>query len=573
MNRHILRYFIITLSLLCLIGSSAVANPYAAHLTATPISDTEALLQFRLNDAADVTVDVIGPLPVTTVQTTFNLGSLTWGLNSVIWNGKDGAGSPVPNGTYTFRVTATSGGYSDWTNITPLVGGNEIGSAQYYSPRGLAVIRNQTSPYFGTIAVANSWLAPSSNPGAEANKKGVYLLYNDMSWTGGTESTAYDAAMNDPSPIWGATDSLAPYKLRLGRDDGVLYLGDWGIVTDGNVNIYRYELGSPATKLLQAGSGNHGRVMVCMSVGTGPDKKLFGIDQDSAPSASPYYKIMQWAIGETIENYTGDSTTFIDAPTTGLGVTAYSHRDFVYDSNNIIYVVNRRWDAAANHLYCYDFQNSTMLWTKTGADLGLLSGNYPTAIAIDEARSKLYVLLSNSLVTTGQVVVMIPSTGAVDTIFNYAENTTGGANAIAVDDAGNIYTSNSVVEHVRMWSPPGPNSYTTNQAGQFALNPILTITPSGTVLLSKGDTKLFTASGGVAPYTFALSNDSVGSITTTAFSATFSAVSAGSVDLLVNDSSTPTPQTTSVTITVNPTSAPLFKEVEPRKYIRFELFE
>jgi hypothetical protein len=101
---------------------------------------------------------------------------------------------------------------------------------------------------------------------------------------------------------------------------------------------------------------------------------------------------------------------------------------------------------------------------------------------------------------------------------------------------------------------------------------LLTIDPSLPVQMNPG-TKDFTASGGTNTFTWTLSNATVGSInTTTGALVTFTAVSAGEVDLTVSDPGPPAQQK-SVTITVIPTSAPLFKEVESRKYIRFELFE
>jgi hypothetical protein len=101
---------------------------------------------------------------------------------------------------------------------------------------------------------------------------------------------------------------------------------------------------------------------------------------------------------------------------------------------------------------------------------------------------------------------------------------------------------------------------------------LLTIDPSIPQLMNPG-TKDFTASGGTGNFVWSLSNDSVGYLSsTTGATVTFTAASAaGTVDLTVSDPGPPAQQKT-VSITVIPTSAPMFKEVEPRKYIRFELF-
>jgi len=103
--------------------------------------------------------------------------------------------------------------------------------------------------------------------------------------------------------------------------------------------------------------------------------------------------------------------------------------------------------------------------------------------------------------------------------------------------------------------------------------PALVLAPTGPLSLSLGKDQLFTASGGIPPFTFTLSNSTVGSISTTATSATFSALSVGSVDLIVSDSVSPTPQTQTVTINVVPTLAPMFIDADKVNIARRELFE
>jgi hypothetical protein len=468
--KKILWYSVV--AILVAVGTNVYANPFAAHLNATKITGAEAQITFRLNENANVTVDILGPLPATTIQTTFNLGAISWGLNTVVWDGLDYSGATVANGNYTFRVNVTSSGYSEWTNVTPRIGGNEIGSAQYYYPTGVAAIRDTTSPYFGTIAVAHSSLSTSSNPGAQANRQGVYLLYNDMSWYGGSEAAAYAAAMNDPSAPWDPADVFSPWKMNLGRD-GALYLGDWGTlgVTD---NIYRYALGSPATALLRTGSGNHGRVITCMTYGTGTGKMLVGIDRD-ADGADVYPHINQWNIGYTVDNYTGDSTTLINAPATGLPgvVSAYSFRDIDIDSAGNMYITNRRWSDAQTYLFCYNIPASTLVWTMLGTDIGFVAGAYPTALALDEAKGKLYVSFDNTYINDtiyGEIAVFDTASGSRETTFFYTSITTGGSRDIAVDAVGNVLTANNADEHVRMWSPPGASSFTINYDGLFPMN-------------------------------------------------------------------------------------------------------
>ncbi|MDI6784941.1 MAG: hypothetical protein QME64_12725 [bacterium] len=151
--------------------------------------------------------------------------------------------------------------------------------------------------------------------------------------------------------------------------------------------------------------------------------------------------------------------------------------------------------------------------------------------------------------------------------------------------AGNLNTSSGATVTFTATSTIGVITATiqvteTGQPGHFGTAQViiqgvaaLSVSPVGPIQLSPGATKEFTASGGTGNYTWSLSPDNVGSINTTAgTTVTFSAISAGSVDLIVDEPGPPAQQKT-VAITVIPTSAPLFEEVQDRKYIRFELFD
>jgi hypothetical protein len=104
----------------------------------------------------------------------------------------------------------------------------------------------------------------------------------------------------------------------------------------------------------------------------------------------------------------------------------------------------------------------------------------------------------------------------------------------------------------------------------------LLVGPPGPLQFSIGLNKQFTASGGTEPYIWTLSNSTVGYVSpTTGTAATFYATGVGLVDLMVTDSTPPTPQQTTVNITIIPTVAPLFIEADkPGLAVRMaELFE
>jgi hypothetical protein len=102
---------------------------------------------------------------------------------------------------------------------------------------------------------------------------------------------------------------------------------------------------------------------------------------------------------------------------------------------------------------------------------------------------------------------------------------------------------------------------------------LLELAPSGTVNLGKGQTRTFIASGGTDNFIWSLSNSTVGHLSsTTGASVTFTADSAGTVDLTVSDNGPPLQQQVA-NITVVPTSAPLFIDADKVSLYRKELFE
>ena len=145
-------------------------------------------------------------------------GTTTWGLNTVVWDGtKDGGGLAPKSGGYKFRVKAEDNvGSSSWTNITPLDGGNEIGSAQFYAPEGIAINRDQNSPRFGQIYISSGYdVGPSANPGASAFGDGLFLLMSAWTFRGATadgEGRGNSSLITASSPAARRRKQLQPYK-------------------------------------------------------------------------------------------------------------------------------------------------------------------------------------------------------------------------------------------------------------------------------------------------------------------------------------------------------------------------
>jgi hypothetical protein len=117
----------------------------------------------------------------------------------------------------------------------------------------------------------------------------------------------------------------------------------------------------------------------------------------------------------------------------------------------------------------------------------------------------------------------------------------------------------------------GPGGAPLRGGAQFT--PTFIVTPIAPMQITLGQSVVFTASGTIGPFSnWTTSNPAVGLITAASGdTANFASIGAGTTTVSVTDGNGYT--YTTKTITVVPTSAPLFKEVESKRYIRFELFD
>jgi hypothetical protein len=271
-----------------MLGASPVAqaNVYAAHLAAPDGWNFDTMgpltLTYRLNEpATTVTIKIFRtPTPGTVVKTIS--GTTAYGLNSVMWDGTVDGGGPVPPANdYAFRVIAQdAAGHGAWTNITPKEGVNEIGSAQYAAPQGIAVNRDLNSELFGRIYVLNAESSVTSfNPGATAVGDGIFMLNNDLTFFRGTAAQA--AA---PANVALETDILSiqsPWRLHINPDNSnELAVGD---LATGFENVWLFNgEGTVATRILDRtttgpGTGaaqNHGNAFDVMITHTGSNRRL-----------------------------------------------------------------------------------------------------------------------------------------------------------------------------------------------------------------------------------------------------------------------------------------------------------
>jgi hypothetical protein len=137
------------------------------------------------------------------------------GSNAVIWDGKNQGGVAVTAGTYSVSVTAAATGYTNWTQIS------DDGDTNRYvfAPRGIAVNRNTTSPYYGRVFIANSTAGPGVDTNNLGDVQGILMRNAD-----GTPTD--DGAFGQAAYGWADDGGNSPIHLKVKEDDR-LYFNDW----------------------------------------------------------------------------------------------------------------------------------------------------------------------------------------------------------------------------------------------------------------------------------------------------------------------------------------------------------
>ena len=423
-------------ALLLVLGtmSSSYANVYAtnievsAEVITTGATNTSVDISFVLNEDADSGVDVEIYSGASLVRT-ITLATATKGTNSVTWDGTDAGGATLPDGDYTFEVTASDDGNATWTKIS-----DDLKTVMY-SPKGVSVNRNLDSPLFGTVYISNGYAGTSANTGAFYNGDGVFLF-----------SSAQDSlGFSDGGVDW-SSSSNAPGKTSIGSDDRI-YVTHYGTdelyVFDGMVD--------PASgfRLLDADNKVENQwVQGNFITGSGADRAIYTADGHYATGQG----ILKYTIGleDTLlaGNY-GELTVL--RPNNG-----YYQRDVEVDSQGNIYFCQMRADPnQAYPLLKYPAYGDTAmaladtLWTVpmtyTGAQ----------GIALDESSNR----VAWGSYYSGTVYIHDMTTGALLNTIATGQSRT---QDLAFDAAGNLYTIDNGSEYWHIWSAPdGANSFTT----------------------------------------------------------------------------------------------------------------
>ncbi|MCF7826361.1 MAG: hypothetical protein K9N29_06895, partial [Candidatus Marinimicrobia bacterium] len=421
------------LTLILGFATTSYANIYATNLevSATVITtgttNSTVDISFLLNEDSDSGVDVKIYSGAALVRT-ISLATATKGANTVTWDGTDAGGATLPDGDYTFEVTASDDGTATWTKIS-----DDLKTVMY-SPKGVAINRNLESPKFGTVYISNGVAGTSSNAGATYNGDGL-IMFN---------AAQDELGFSNGGQTWASSN--APNKSSIGEDDRV-YVTEYGL---DEIFVFDAEI-SPASafRLLDADNKVADQwVQGNWVTGSGADRAIYTADGN-------------YAVGQGILKYTiGLDDTLLAGNYGELAVerpnNGYYQRDVEVDSQGNIYFCQMRADPnQAYPLLKYPPYTGTTLTLDDTLWTVPMTYSGAQGIALDEANNR----IAWGSYYSGTVYIHNATTGALlETIATGQSRTQD----LAFDAAGNLYTIDNGSEYWHVWSAPdGANEFTT----------------------------------------------------------------------------------------------------------------
>lgn len=486
-----MRSFAATLLFLAslLLGSAkAHANVYATNIRlnggftniVVPAA-TNLAITYTLNEPATlgVTINInSGATPVRTISLASpNPGTLQ-GSNYVAWDGLDNSSNPVSGGLYSVSITAASSGYTNWTQTS-----SETNDVEYHvwEPRGIAVNRNASSPYYGRVFVANAnqGIDPVGHLG---DRVGILKLNADGTYAdeGGFSTGGYDWAHGAPD-----MDDFSPWKLEVASDDRV-YINDFL----GQGLIFSFDqLISSNSLLAVLRSDNYPTSSLAYLDGLflsgSAGSMQFWMADNNPLSGSDGAGLRQWNLTPGGIIATNDLGLTIVPPGTPGGLDT-APNDLALDSSNHIYAIQDIEDQGVPswRVLRFAYTNTTL----TNAEWRIGSGDDSMAgasgIAIDPTSTYVAVafkgyfdIASPTHYQNGSLRVFSTSNGVSVITFAAGDDHYD----TAWDNVGNLYAADGFAGRWRTYSPPG-----TNQATTVAIPAVQISVPTPPILSNPG---------------------------------------------------------------------------------------
>ena len=494
----------LTLLLACS-APSAHANVYATNIKlnggTTNLVTTQGAginISYILNETASAGV-AVNVFSGTNILRAISLASgspgALRGTNTVFWDTRDNGGTEVTQGVYSVSVTATSKGYTNWTQISP-------DTTNYYvsAPTCIAVNLNTNSPFYGRVLVGNA-NGPNNAP-VPGDNDGIIKCNADGSFA---DEGAYSAA----GYAWNNDQALyaCPQKLRIGGDDRVYALdaNQNGVVVacdmimSSNQVVFDEPNYHDILGDLRYGWG----AMDITDAGTTNGLVWMG---DVSPNNG--LGIRTWRLTNGVADPNDHAGTVAVSAGGGSDLQSPSG-GFMVDGNTNIFV-SQKLQSGYGGSKALRFNN----WDGTNA-LSSAAWNIATAdntsfirwdfdAALDSRLNPRYVAcgMDGSL----GIRLLNPTNGSLVTNINSGVS----YHATAWDNVGNLYAVADALKKWRVFSPPGG----TNQATTTALNTVQVNAAQTPQIASFTSSNglfviLFTGSPSDSPSSFSLRNATV----------------------------------------------------------------
>ena len=373
------------------------------------------------------------------------------GVNSVSWDGLDQTGHSPPGGTYSISVTASTAGYTNWTQIT-----SDVSDANTYvfDGHGISVDRNPRSPFYGRVFIANSsvGISPGTTPG---DTLGILKFNADTSNVAEGDSSA-----DHDGHAW-ADGGVSPWKLNVSADDFV-YVDD---LANGG-EIYRWDPTISSNSLLYVLRRDNQPPGVALSgpaiLGTGTNTQIWLADTNTG-------KVLRWLVTANLVCATNDTgKVVVTSSASNLFDVALDHSGNIYtcaflpeggDPSPRVFRYPA-YDPSTNG----NLPESTPDWAVGGGDDTYAGAS---GISVDPTGTYVAVAFGTTFLgtTNGNTKVLWATNGDVAANLDLGLALQGDANhddtACGWDAMGNVYFIDNYLSRWRIFSPPGTNQATT----------------------------------------------------------------------------------------------------------------
>jgi len=447
--------------------ASVHANVYATNIKFNGSSGNVSVpsgsgvdISYSLNEPASSVI--INILSGTSIVRSLTVTNSARGSNTNQWNGQNSSGQNVSPGSYSVSITASSAGYTNWTQIT-----SDLGDTNTFviGGQGIAVDQNPGSPFYGRVFVANAFQGPDpgNNPG-----DAVGILKFNADTSGADEGVASSGL--DGHDWLGA--NVSPWKVQVSADDYV-YASDLAIGGD----VFRWDPTVSSNSLLpvlrQDNRLNGTTLFGPAIVGTGTNTQIWMTDTNSAESQG--LELRRWMVTSTGDCATNDPGTPVVAGGTNLNLGPAAAALDRFGNMYLCQFVTTSADPLPRvfRFPTYDpSTNSGLPQLHPDWAVGTNDDTYAGAsdIAVDPSGTYVAVAFQGIFdpsITNGNTKVLYATNGAlvvnidldvdIEGIFDATHQDT----ACAWDAIGNLYYVDLWLGHWRVVSPPGTNSATT----------------------------------------------------------------------------------------------------------------